>query len=519
VMWMWRTRLCAVVVSLCLAAAGTASAGEGDTAEEKAVPAESSGTGRLRLTVEDAVIMALDHNRAFMVERLTPSILETLEEEARAVFDPVVDGGVSFSREKGPLATGPETTTDSAVDVDLGASVFYPTGTTLGLDLAARRAWTDRTRNRYTTRAGLSITQALLRGRGLEVNLAALRQAELGTRASFYELRGVAEALAAGAEELYWDTVLARRQLQIFEESVKLAEQELEETREIIRVGRMAETELVAAEAEIALRRQELIEARNILAETRLRFLRVINPPGPNLWDRDLEMLDRPAAPDIPVDPVADHVAVALRMRPDLNQARLDEENGRLEVVRTKNGLLPRLDVFAALGKTGYADSLSRSVDDLSGDHYDALAGLRFEFPVGNRERQARHLRATLSREQLREAMNNLSQLVELDVRTAYLAVQSAREQIEASRASRQLEEEKVRIETERFRVGRSTSFLVAQAQRDLVRSRILEISAVVDHLKALVDLHRLDGSLLERWGIQTPGVDPTQPVLPPDPQ
>jgi len=142
-------------------------------------------------------------------------------------------------------------------------------------------------------------------------------------------------------------------------------------------------------------------------------------------------------------------------------------------------------------------------VKDLDSDSYDVLAGLRFEFPVRNRERKALHLRATLRREQLDEAVDNLAQLVELDVRTAYLAVQSTREQIQASRASRRLEEEKVRIERERFRVGRSTSFLVAQAQRDLVRSRILEISAVVAHLKALVDLYRLDGSLMERWGIQ----------------
>jgi outer membrane protein TolC len=54
--------------------------------------------------------------------------------------------------------------------------------------------------------------------------------------------------------------------------------------------------------------------------------------------------------------------------------------------------------------------------------------------------------------------------------------------------------------------VGKSTSLLVAQAQRDLVSSQIAEVEAVVNCLKALVDLYRLEGSLLERRGVIAPG-------------
>ena len=57
--------------------------------------------------------------------------------------------------------------------------------------------------------------------------------------------------------------------------------------------------------------------------------------------------------------------------------------------------------------------------------------------------------------------------------------------------------------------MGKSTSFLVAQAQRDLLASRIAEVRAIVNYLKALIDLYRQDGSLLERRGIAAPGRDP----------
>jgi outer membrane protein TolC len=83
------------------------------------------------------------------------------------------------------------------------------------------------------------------------------------------------------------------------------------------------------------------------------------------------------------------------------------------------------------------------------------------------------------------------------------------REQITATAATRKFQEEKLRVETEKFRVGKSTSLLVAQAQRDLVVSQIAEIRAVANYFKALVALYRLEGSLLPRRGLSAPGADP----------
>jgi outer membrane protein TolC len=51
----------------------------------------------------------------------------------------------------------------------------------------------------------------------------------------------------------------------------------------------------------------------------------------------------------------------------------------------------------------------------------------------------------------------------------------------------------------------------VAQAQRDLLVSRIAEVRALANYLKALIDLYRQDGSLLERRGIVAPGREPVR--------
>ncbi len=202
-------------------------------------------------------------------------------------------------------------------------------------------------------------------------------------------------------------------------------------------------------------------------------------------------------------------MAVAMRMRPDLNQARLSVRRGELEIVKTKNGLLPRLDAFVNLGKTGYGDSFGRSVSDLKGNANDISFGLQFEYALGNRDANARRRRAGYSLDQTREAMDNLKQLAEVDVRSAYVEVVRSREQVAATSAARQLQEEVLEAETGKLLVGKSTALLVAVAARDLLNSQITESLAIVTHLDAYIELYRLEGSLLERRGLDAPGREP----------
>ena len=482
--------------------------------EPAATPVVVQPGGPLKLTVEETTLMTVGNNRAFRVERLNPAIRRTFEEQERAVFDPVAGAAASGrSADAERLAragTGTESLSSKNVSGELSLNKVFPTGTTVALDVSAEMTDSSLYADSFaSSRVGLTVTQALLRGFGTGVNLANLRQARIDTLTSEYELRGFAESLVAQAETTYWDYALAERRIEIVTQSVKLAEDQLRETVERVEIGQLPETELAAAQAEVALRREALINARSTLATIRLQLLRLLNPPGTNPWGREILLQDQPVPLEVALDEVESHVQVALCMRPDLNQARLEMKRGDLEIVKTRNGLLPKMDLFVTLGKTGYAQSFGRSVDDLGEDNYDILAGLSFEYPFGNRDAEARHRRAILSREQNEEALGNLAQLVEVDVRSAYIEIGRNKEQVVATSATRKLQEEKLRAETEKFRVGKSTTLLVAQAGRDLVLSQISEIQAVVNHLKALVELYRLEGSLLERRGISAPGRDP----------
>jgi outer membrane protein TolC len=97
----------------------------------------------------------------------------------------------------------------------------------------------------------------------------------------------------------------------------------------------------------------------------------------------------------------------------------------------------------------------------------------------------------------------NLEQIVALDVRLGVNEAERARQQIDATRATRTLQEKVLEAEQARFEVGASTALLVAQAQRDLLASSIDEVEAVVNYRKALAALYLVEGSLPERRGVR----------------
>lgn len=462
--------------------------------------------GPIGLSIEQTTMLVLKNNRDLHVRELNPLIAGTFEQIERGVYDPELFAELEYGEERAS-ETSRSTGTQFSVDGSETAAIAgirqeFPTGTTVEATVEQERNISNRSPEQQEARLGLTITQSLLQGFGPAVNLVSVRQAELGTVASLYELRGFTEALLAETEIAYWNFVLAKKEIDIFEHSLAVAQQQRDEVELRIEVGILPEIEAAAARAEVARREQLLIEAHSLLEERRLRLLRLINLPPDGPLDRPINAT---SSPDVNPESMADlpeRIRLAEKMRPDLNEARLRLQQDRLETIVTRNGLLPRLDFFIALGQTGFADTFSDSFRELDGDTYDFRVGVRLSHFLGNRAAEGRDLAARTSRQQSNEAVENLQQLVRLDVRLAVNEVERARKQISASRATRQLEEEKVKAEKERFDVGSSTTLLVAQAQRDLLVSLIAEVKAVVSYRTALVNLYLADGSLLERRGV-----------------
>ncbi len=474
--------------------------------EAPSEPAVASDT--LRIGVCDAILAGLERNATVAIQRLEPKLSQTYVREQRAAFDPEVSATVERSEAKSQRRLGsqpePFDVRDEQVEAEIQVSQALPTGTSLAVTAGMTGSLSSLYTDQYTGNVELTVTQSLLQGFGTGANLASLRKARLDVDISRAELRGLADGVAADIERGYWDLFLANREVEIQEESLDLALRQLSESLERVKVGKLPELELAAVEAEVAERRGSLIDAQSRNEQARLQLLNLLNPDTERPWMLHPDLLDEPFVPEDTLDTVEVHEQLGLRYRPDLQQARFELEKEELDVGRTRNGLLPRLDVFITLGRTTYAESFEDAYPDLESPYYRASGGVSLSLPFLNRENSAELARARISRDQQALAVQNMERLVDLDVRSTYLEVLRTRQQIEATRVTRELQEKKLAAELEKFRVGKATNFLVLQAQRDLTGSRLSEAQAMVAYLGALVDLYVAEGTLLERRGITT---------------
>ena len=96
----------------------------------------------------------------------------------------------------------------------------------------------------------------------------------------------------------------------------------------------------------------------------------------------------------------------------------------------------------------------------------------------------------------------NQDQTIRVEVRRAARGVESGVKRVNAARTNSRLQREKLDAEQKKFENGMSTSFEVLTFQNDLGSAELREVQAILDYLKAIVELERSKGTLLESRGL-----------------
>lgn len=461
------------------------------------------------ISIREAVGMTIDNNIALNMQKIDPEVYATDIETAKAEFDTSISADIQASDkhtrsidQNDVIKPGSSHGTSASVEVSNKSTSGIQT--TIGASV--NRSKTNSPSSLYASRLGIDVTAPLMRGAGREVNLVTLRKAELDLDWSKYELYGYVLDLISETEKKYWDYYMKLEQLKIVQESLELAQQQREETKKRVDVGKIAESELAAADAEVALCQEDLIDAESNVVTSAVALLRNINPDSDNFWNKrpSLKSLPKLRELDNYDYSLQDCIEDALILRPELRQAELELRKNELEVVASKNGMLPKLDFFLTLGKTGYSDSFKGSEPSFNHkEPFDSTVGLIYQYNPKRRAEKAKLNRANLNVQLKKDSIKNLEQIIKEDVIKAYIEIKRAKEQLTATDATTQRQAEKLRVENVKFNVGKTTAFQVAQAQRDLTEAKLAKIKAVVSFTTAKTDLLRATGLLLKFRGIE----------------
>jgi HAE1 family hydrophobic/amphiphilic exporter-1 len=474
----------------------------------------------LPITVDDAVRMALDQNVDLAAERISPQVSQTQVEFAQGVFKPVFTSNLQQNHQLQPPSSFliPSATRNDVFSSSVGFQQrLSKWGTSYNVAWDTSRTSSDSFLTSYDPllRSGLSanISQPLLRD--FKVDSARLLL-DINTRnreVADTRLRETLVQTTAMVKSAYWNFVSARANVDATRTALELAEELARVNKAKVDVGQSPPLDLASAQAEVANNQEQVIiaETRARQAEDRLRML-IFDPTKRDIWNIALLPTDAPPTATLKVD-MEMAVTTALRDRGDLVRARKDYENAQVNAKYADNQRLPDVRLNASyqangLGGTaiqrdggfpgtivgpGPETAFGSVLDQVVRSTYRNWAvGVTVSYPLGKSAEEAITARTQLQETQTAARIKSAEGQVIQQIRNAAWNIDMNARRIDASRAARELAEQRLDAERKRMDVGLSTSFLVIQAQRDLAQARTNELSAVLAYDLSLVDFEEL---------------------------
>ncbi|HVH25472.1 MAG TPA: TolC family protein [Vicinamibacterales bacterium] len=481
----------------------------------------SSATGELELTLEEAVRRAVDHNPDLAIVRLDTEIGAAQVAESRGAFVPVFSTVAARSSAVTPassLLAGDR----RSVSVDdwfssAGVRQRLPWGSgTWGVTWDTARTATDSLFSSFdpSLQSGFQVafSQPLLKDRAMDSARHQYVIAKQNQESSELQFRESAVQTVAAVKEAYWTLKAAMANVTVQQRSLDIAQELVRQNRVRVQAGEAAPIDLVQAEAEVAQRREALIRANATAgdAEDRVRRL-IMDPADETFWRVRLNPVDEPVGPGLVPD-VDAAVANALKSRYDLARARTDLATAATDVEYFTNQKLPdlrfetsyrgsglggtqllRTGTFPGIVSGSQRTTLGDAVGQVLGGDYPAWSvGVTISYPLGQSYEEAGLVRSEIARRQAAHRVASLQLDAAESIRQAARQVQSTSERIGAARAGATFAEQRLDAEQRRYEVGLSTTFLVTQAQRDLVQAQVNLLQAMLDYQSSLVRFEAL---------------------------
>jgi outer membrane protein TolC len=368
----------------------------------------------------------------------------------------------------------------------------------------------------------VSITQPLLKGflmnddkRQIQLSLVNVDASQASTLASV-------STTIASVEDAYWDLVAAWRNVAIQEDALRTSVLQQQSNVRQATHGYAAPIDAVESSTQVAVYQQNVFSALQTVSQlqNQLKSL-IVSDPGDAIWQANL--VPTSSVPNLPPAPSLDAVlATALQNRPEVRQALDAQKQADVNLAYAKNQKLPQADLQLSYNGNGFA---GQALPPLGGVFGDATpppymvgtygqafansgkfatysAGVQVSLPIGNNT--AKGAVGVADEQEHIAAIQklNTNQRIQYEVRNAVQNFQAALARLFAARQAREASAQVLASEERKFRNGESTTFLVNQRQIEFVQNQGLELQAQTDLNKAVVELQRVDGSILSQNGV-----------------
>ena len=486
----------------------------------------------ISLTLEECVVKALKDNLNVAVEVINPELAEASVSKAKETFMPRLDFAFGNEWIESPSYWWLEQA-DTVINRNLDYSVTFaqqvPTGGNFSLtwynDRSETTAGLQVINPRYGSSLRFGFSQPLLRNFGFKVSRREILVARNNLDISIRQFEKTLLETIYRVEEAYWNLAYSIEYLKVMQQSLKLAQDLLAKNRKEVEVGKLAEIEILNAEATVASREADILQAETLIRRNEDILADLLNLKELGELDRaKIVPVDRPDFIQMEIS-LEEALTIAYTQSPDLKVQRKTIETNELNMKVAKNQLLPSLDLsfsywspglsgteiifdpvnpFAPpIGEVAYPPS--DAVNEAFSFEYDNWnVGLTLSIPLSSFTTKADYVRARMETEKSQLELKNVERQIFLEVRDAVREMDTSYQRVQAYRVSRELAQKRLEAEVKKLDVGLTTNYFVLQYQEELAREESLLLGAMVDYLIAVARVERALGTSLEKRNIKT---------------
>jgi len=309
-----------------------------------------------------------------------------------------------------------------------------------------------------------------------------IKASDLLSQSATHNLARTRQELVFNISQVFYNILAQRHIIESLDFSKKALEQHHNRVNDLIAVQRAAKVDLLRTEVRLADIEQRLVAEKNVMSILRrvlANFLGISNPQSEIDIKGGLEL----TAVDTNL---SQSISKAYAQRADYLSAkkRVKAEQKRLDIARA--GHWPIVSAEASYGLRNAANPSSHpsGTDDTEDVGF---VGVSIELPIfegGAIDARIRSQRSRLW--SLKERLRKLELQINLDVETAILNITSSQERVQATEKSIEQAKESLRIEREKYDLGKGSITDVLDAQSALLDAQTIYYHALSDYNSAV---------------------------------
>jgi outer membrane protein TolC len=282
----------------------------------------------------------------------------------------------------------------------------------------------------------------------------------------------------------YIGTLRAVANVEASQSRVKLAEALYDQAADLQKEGVGTGIDTLRANVELQNEKQRLIEAENDRETSLFGLSRLLNVDP----RQAIELADSLSFYDTPQPEAEPSMELALAQRQEWKALQSQMAAAEHQKRATQESRLPSLRFDGDFAYVGTSSSTTLPT-------YTYQASVNMPLFTGGRI-HAEVVRADLELKKLDQQKDDLRNQIALDVKTALLNLQSARNEVQVANLGVQLSKEEVDQARDRFKAGVANNIEVIQAQDSLSRANDNQILALYRFNQARADLARSTGQM-----------------------